>query len=196
MIRTYLKNCLPGRIHAADAAGPQKAAAPDQFRGLRLKEQAFADSAMNISFAGTRNRAFSMVELSIAIVLFGIVCVTLFSLFSQARTGTIQTRDEINALNCATTLLNFARSLQFDDPFLAPVENKKITTLDNPGSTPAKDLFKVDPNFDCTLSVTPFAPDAVGCPHAYKVLRADVNWSSGGIRRKISMTTLHVGAAK
>ena len=127
-------------------------------------------------------------------MLIGLACVAVFSLFSQARTGTIQTRDEINAAGYAASILNFARGLPFDHPFLAPLEKKKICELT--GCPSDQKLCRIDPLFDCTLTVSQHDPDQTTCPYAYKVLRVDVNWVSGGVKRSIAQTSLHVGAAR
>ncbi len=138
---------------------------------------------------------FTLIELSIAIVLFGIVCVMLFSMFSQARTGTIQTRDEITALEYATTILNYSRSLPFTDPFLNPSEIRRITELQTPGFSPVEKLLVVAPAFECQLSIVP-CQVAAASSFAYKVLRVDVKWVSGGVSRQISLTALHFGVTE
>ncbi|MBU1106047.1 MAG: prepilin-type N-terminal cleavage/methylation domain-containing protein [Candidatus Riflebacteria bacterium] len=141
-------------------------------------------------------RAFSLIEVMIAIVILSIVSVTIFSMFSQARTGTMQTRDEIIAFSHASTILNYARGLPFDDAFLTPVKGKKITELLTPDTSLTQTLFEIAPIFDCALTITDHEPDASLSLYAYKVLKVDVEWRSGGVKRKISSTALHVGVPK
>lgn len=141
-------------------------------------------------------KAFSIIEVMIAIVILSIVCVTIFSMFSQARTGTLQTRDEIIAFGYASTILNYAKGLPFEDAFLSPVKEKKITELLAPETSLNQKLFEIAPMFDCALTVTSHEPDPSSCLYVYKVMRVDVEWKTGGVSRKISSTALHVGVEK
>ncbi|PKL45070.1 MAG: hypothetical protein CVV41_02985 [Candidatus Riflebacteria bacterium HGW-Riflebacteria-1] len=146
-------------------------------------------------FAQHNRVGFSMPEVLIAVGLLALAGVSIFSMFSQARTGTIQIREEINAISCATTVLSYARGLAFDDPFLNPAKDKKITELMSPGTLMAQMLLKIDPLYECLLTVSLHEPDESN--YAYKVIKTDVYWaSSGGIKRKTTITGCIVGAAK
>lgn len=136
-----------------------------------------------------------MPEVLVAVVLLALAAVSIFSMFSQARTGTIQIREEVCAISYATTILNYARTLDFDDQFLTPVQNKKVGELILPGSSMAQAFLKMDPLYECSLSVSLHEPDESN--YAYKAVKVDVNWTTaGGIKRKATITGCIVGAAQ
>jgi len=137
--------------------------------------------------------AFSLPEVLIAIVLLALAAVSIFSMFSQARTGTIQIREEVNAISYATTILNYARALPFDDPFLRPVQDKKIDELVATGDAMAQQQLKIEPQYECLFSVSLHEPAESN--YAFKVIKTEVYWASaGGIKRKTVLTGCVVGA--
>jgi len=139
--------------------------------------------------------AFSMPEVLIAIVLLALAAVSIFSMFSQARTGTIQIREEVCAISYATTILAYARALAYDDPFLSPVQDKKIGELMLPGVSMAQAFLKIDPLYECSISVSLHEPDESS--YSYKAIKVDVYWiAAGGIKRQTTLTGCIVGAAK
>ncbi len=149
---------------------------------------------MKSCFIHNNNNGFSLPEVLIAVVLLALAAVSFFSMFSQARTGTIQIREEVSAVSYATTILNHARALPFDDPFLSPAQERKVSELKFPESSSGQ-LLKVDPQYDCLLTISLHEPDESN--YAFKVIKAEVYWAStGGIKRKTVITGCVVGAAK
>jgi prepilin-type N-terminal cleavage/methylation domain-containing protein len=139
--------------------------------------------------------AFSLPEVLIAMVLLTLAAVSIFSMFSQARTGTIQIREEVNAISYATTILNYARALTFDDPFLSPVQGMKISELISSGDAIPQQLLKIDPQYECLLTISLHEPEESN--YAFKVIKTEVYWaSSGGSKRKTVLTGCLVGAPR
>ncbi len=116
--------------------------------------------------------------------------IPIFLVFSRGTAGTVQTKDEILAQNYALDLLAYAQTMKFDDSFLSQGRHPAKTVSISPSNIPAVSL-KMEEGFDRNLEVTDWQPDpGMEWAYKYKILTAEVIWTSKGVSRKIQMPSL------
>jgi hypothetical protein len=76
-----------------------------------------------------RVKAFSFVEILVAVVCLAMVMIPLTTMFSFSSSGTIQNRNDLLARQHAANILDYAYSLAYDDSFLEPVSQKSVVTV-------------------------------------------------------------------
>jgi hypothetical protein len=130
----------------------------------------------------------SMTEVMIAIVVIGAVISPIFFLFSRGTAGTVQTRDELIAHAHAQDLLDYAQSLEFANPFLAPGPEREIAAIPLVSAGGAGLPLEMEPRYKRMLTVKPVSVS--GVPTSYKVLTAEVSWNTGTQNRSAILTAL------
>ncbi len=129
-----------------------------------------------------KTKGFSIAEVAIALFVIGVCVLPIFTVLNQGNTGTVQTRDEVMAYGYASDLLQSARCLDFDAPFLGS-GRKDARQLPGPLSGE-----QMDPRFSRFLTVT--EQTVPGSGFRYKSLTAEISWKSGGTDRQIQMVGL------
>ncbi len=130
-----------------------------------------------------QERGISLVEILIATFLLMVLVGPLFNLFSHSVAGTIMNRDEMLANDYAADLVAMARTIDYDD---LPIVNRMLLNdlvVDNYSEKPLEE------GFDRYLSVAEFT-DIPNSIYRYKVITAEVEWTSSGVRRSIKMPAM------
>ena len=138
--------------------------------------------------ASSHPSGFSLTEVMITVLVIGICISPIFFIFSRSNQGTMHTRDDVIAYTFAKEILDFHISLDFDDPALAPVTNKKVNFETLKPVSGGDILLTTDPRFDRFVSVK--AITVANIPLAYKVIIVEVKWKSSGKDRQFRMTSL------
>ncbi len=125
-------------------------------------------------------RAFTFVEIAVAMLILGIGLVPVFWVFIRSGSETVMSREEIMAHNMAGEMLDLALKKGYDI---------------GAGDVSPSDLGTIsvsDPQFSGVLNVQEIVPKGgwKNWPMSYKVVTARVTWTSQGIPRKYALTTL------
>lgn len=133
--------------------------------------------------------AFTLIEAVIAISILMILCVEIFYLFSQGSTGTIRVHDEIAAINYATSVLAFCKSLPLSHPLLEESDRRLLQSL----SLDDRRIAGLPDDYTCELTVKS-RKSAELANYTYKVLVIRITWKSSGVARSISLSDMIYGA--
>lgn len=163
-----------------------------------IMTQFFSEKTSTRIFPGAfrPNRAFSFTEIMISVLVVGVCLAPLFLLFSQGTAGTVRSRDEVLAFAMAMDLLDYARTLPYNDAFLAPGTNRRpepavavaagatTVSLDSGDGTKFKRMISIE---EKSVPSSPFI---------YKIVVAEVEWDAlagSGNTRALTMSTLVFG---
>jgi type II secretory pathway pseudopilin PulG len=134
-----------------------------------------------------RRCGFSFLEVLAAIIVLGLGIIPVFMVFSRGSQGTIMTRDETQAHQLASEMLDTAIAMGYDHPaFLA-----NGGTIEVP-ATALANIGGGHPRFTRSLNVREVLPGGgIGdWPMSYKVLIATVKWEHSGVKQFFNLTTL------
>lgn len=135
---------------------------------------------------GTARSGFSFIEIAIGFLVLGLCALPIFLLFRHGSTGTVQTREEIQAFGFASDLLNHLKLLPFDDDFLSPKNRLEVPT------TPTSSgivLPAMTSGFRRFLTITDQSP-VYPNPYRYKTVTVEMEWVSSGISKTVRMPFL------
>lgn len=123
-----------------------------------------------------RVKAFSFVEILVAVVCLAMVMIPLTTMFSFSSSGTIQNRNDLLARQHAANILDYAYSLAYDDSFLEPVSQKSVATVSfNSGSEEL--VLDMEPLFTRTVSIEEVKP--TDWKYSYKLIQVKISWNEG-----------------
>ncbi|MFZ5953185.1 MAG: type IV pilus modification PilV family protein [Candidatus Rifleibacteriota bacterium] len=131
-------------------------------------------------------RAFSFVEIMIAIICLSVVLIPLTTMFSASSTGTIQNRNDILARQHAANLLDYSYSLPYADDFLKPAVDREVGKVSFKSGSEDISL-EIEQIFKRTISIEEIKP--ANWKYAYKLLKVRVSWfENKTIEKEIVMT--------
>ncbi|MGM0600155.1 MAG: type IV pilus modification PilV family protein [Candidatus Rifleibacteriota bacterium] len=123
-----------------------------------------------------RIKAFSFVEILVAVVCLAMVMIPLTTMFSFSSSGTIQNRNDLLARQHAANILDYAYSLAYNDAFLEPVSQKSVPTVSfNSGSEEL--VLDMEEIFTRSVSIEEVKP--VDWKYSYKLIKVAVTWNEG-----------------
>jgi hypothetical protein len=137
-----------------------------------------------------REKAFSFVEIMIAIICLSVVLIPLTTMFSASSTGTVNNRNDILARQHAANLLDYSYSLAYNDDFLKPGAGRSVAKVSFSAGPDTVDL-DMEHIFSRTISVEEIKP--ANWRYAYKLIKVSVVWNEGkNLKKEIAMTGVMV----
>ena len=121
-------------------------------------------------------KAFSFVEILVAVVCLAMVMIPLTTMFSFSSSGTIQNRNNLLARQHAANILDYAYSLAYDDGFLEPISQKTVPSVSFNSGTEELEL-DMQEFFTRTVSVEEVKP--VDWKYSYKLIKVAISWNEG-----------------
>lgn len=134
-----------------------------------------------------RNRkAFSLVEIMVAIICLAVVLIPLTTMFSAGSSDTIHNRNDILARQHTANLLDYAYSLAYSDTFLLPGNNRAVPSVSFKAGSEDITLDMED-IFSRSISVEEIKP--ANWRYSYKLIKVSVEWQENkNIKKEITMT--------
>ncbi len=120
-------------------------------------------------------RAFSLVEVLLAMICFSLLIIPLYSVFSHGNYGTMQVRHEVVAQQHAANLLSYLNLFPYDHPHLAVCIDKDFEKLNLEMGAEALAL-ELEKSYSRKLTIQEFAPDE--WPVSYKVITVTMTWQA------------------
>lgn len=140
-----------------------------------------------------RTKAFSIIEITIAIAVLMCLILPTFTMMTRGSKGTILNRNEILAQQYASNYIAYCNLQPFDSDLIKETtEEKNVDKLDvtRGGSVFAK-IDKLEEGFSRFVTIKDF-PDSDEIPYKYKVITVRIEWQQSGekSKRKITMCGL------
>lgn len=134
-------------------------------------------------------RAFSFVEVLIAIICLALVMIPLTTMFSFSSSGTVQNRNDILARQHAANLLDYSYSLPFDHQFLKPGTDRDVPSV---SLVSAGEELKLDMESIFTRKISIEEVRPANWKYAYKLIKVKVSWKldAGKTHKEQVMTGL------
>lgn len=131
---------------------------------------------MKRSVAG-KPLGLSFAEVIVTMLILAMGIIPVMTVISRGTEGTVMTRDEIIAHQFASELIDYCQALGYEEiPAPGPID--RLTFAD--GS-----VLQIEPRFTRTLKISEAASseDLPAWPKKYKIVVADVSWTTGGVVR-------------
>ena len=123
-----------------------------------------------------RIKAFSFVEILVAVICLALVMIPLTTMFSFSSSGTIQNRNDLLARQHAANILDYAYSLAYDDAFLEPVSQKSVPMVSFTSGSEVLELG-IEDFFTRTVSIEEVKP--ADWKYSYKLIKVKMSWDEG-----------------
>lgn len=140
-----------------------------------------------------RTKAFSIVEITIAIAILMFLLLPVFTMMTRGSKGTILNRNEILAQQYASNYIAYCNLQPFNSEYLKETtEERNVPSLDlKKGGSAFAVIDKLEEGFSRFVSIKDF-PDSHEIPYKYKVITVRVEWQQSGekTRRKVTMCGL------
>lgn len=131
-------------------------------------------------------KAFSLVEIMVAVICLSVVLIPLTSMFSAGSSDAIHNRNDILARQHAANLLDYAYSLAYSDTFLLPGNSRSVPAVSIKAGSDDITLDMED-LFSRAITVEEIKP--TNWRYNYKLIKVSVEWNENkNVKKEIIMT--------